>query len=221
MRLPVLLLVLLVFSVGTADSQRIESQCPSRLDQQFERELSLDRLDLFVINERFLLEPRFNRQCQLVEVHVGKRQVWSEPDFDAAADLNGLQKSEYENVLSKIGKEHRLGKLIESDTIEFTHRLGTVSWGKYEHALVSRISFSVEGGGGVDRLIDSFTIYFAHEVKGILKEKRLFEWKGTVTKSKLLFDDEWYWSDEHTYSVAVVNKEGTFRVFGASKNTNY
>jgi hypothetical protein len=220
MKLLILLLGLIVVFACRVDAKKTEPLCPSHFDNVFGRELSLGGSNLFVINERYLLERRFDPQCQLLEVHVAKRQVWSDPDHDAAADLNGLQMSEYEDVLSKIGEEHPLGKLIESDKIGFSHRLGTVSWGQYEHALVNRISFLVDGSSGVERLIDSFTIYFAHEVKGKLKEKSLFELKETVTRSRLLIDGDWYWSDEDTYSVAVVDREGTFRVFGAPKSTD-
>lgn len=218
MRLLALLFVLLLFSFLSVGAQKIESACASRLDQVYERELSLGRLNLFVINERFLLEQRFDPQCQLLEVGVAKRQVWSDPDGYTSDDLSHLQVTEYQGVLSKIGEKYPLGKLIESDTIGFSHRLGTPLWSQYEHALLNQISFMVDNNGVVNRVIDSFTIYFAHEVTGTLKEKALFEVDGTVTRSRLLIDDNWYWSDKGTYSTATVNEEGAFKVFGAPRS---
>ncbi|HMO81053.1 MAG TPA: hypothetical protein PKD24_09695 [Pyrinomonadaceae bacterium] len=218
MRLLALLFVLLLFSFLSVGAQKIESPCPSRFDRVYERESSLGRRDLFVINERFLLEERFAPQCQLLEIRVAKRQIWSVPDDDTSDDLNGLRSFEYEDVLSKVWVNYSPGKLIESDKIGFSHRLGTPLWSQYEHALLVRIYFLVDNNGVVNRMIDSFTIYFAHEATGTLKEKALFEVDGTVTRSRLLIDDNWYWSDKGTYSTATVNEEGAFKVFGAPRS---
>jgi hypothetical protein len=205
-------LIILLSFVFTVKAEGEKAQVLQSCEKLFGKTLD-EKLNLFEVNQLFVLQPEFNEKGFLVKISVEPKYFYEEehPEWKEPKERPHLANADYADVIAKINSIKPLGKFL-NEVFNGAVTNSTVYTTEYfKDSILDYGETPIWQRDAVKEFVRFIRITYFQDVEGRIKKKKSCSFCFGVKFLVNVGEETNYYVEEETYNKLKKGKTATFR----------